>query len=77
MQTIKNRQPIHININNRGKLRRIIREKQLVSTIDNSQLIIAPPSDPETASSSLQKHKHNFFLRKQTLKTRKEGPSQR
>lgn len=65
MQKIKNKQPIHLQSDKRGKLRKIIRQKHPLSFDDMSDLVIATHTQTLMHQA---KQKHYFMLRKQTFK---------
>jgi hypothetical protein len=69
MQRIKNKQPIHINIHQRGKLRKVVRERHSLPLEEASSLVLTPRHVVEDC---LQfKHRHTFYLRKFDIKNKK------
>ena len=71
MQKIKNKQPIHMNLSKKGKLRRIIREKIDASYPDSSSLVISPNGENDINNQHVRQ-RQNFFLRKYAMKSKRE-----
>lgn len=73
MKNIKIKQPIHLGNNKKGKLRRIIRNKNNNESLDTQTLVVAPIHSQQLSAEHHNKQKHSFFLRKYETILKKEN----
>jgi hypothetical protein len=74
MQKIKNKQPIHLQSDKRGKLRKTIREKHPLFLDDMSDLMVATHTQSLPHHNIQHRQKQYFLLRKHSHK--KKEPQQ-
>lgn len=67
MRKVLFREPIHLNISNRGKLRKAERPRINILSLDQTDLILTP-TEVMSSRTEERRVKLNFFLKKQDKK---------